>query len=51
MSNETISGEKTGIPDDQSTEDPASKASGRGGLVIALSFIAGLVLLVALNMR
>ena len=35
----------------EATESPAPKASGRGGLVIALSFIAGLVLLVALNMR
>jgi hypothetical protein len=44
MSNETIS-------EDESKGSPAPKASGRGGLVIALSFIAGLVLLVALNMR
>ena len=41
---------------DQSTQDPsvereASKSDGKGGLLIGLAFVAGLVLLVALNMR
>jgi hypothetical protein len=42
---------KDPVTEDQPIETVAPKSNGRGGLLIALGFIAALVLLVALNMR
>ena len=42
---------KDPLTEDHSIETVTPKANSRGGLLIALGFIAALVLLVALNMR